>query len=374
LCALPLTSKSEFLTGNIPFLDYAVHGVLYHSNAAEAEGAPQTAFLQTFSSAFNAFKEAHNAVEPYRSRPYKPNVTLLYVLAEKNLDYLIRLELLRTPFDWEEVGRYHSPMGAAVRAGNIAAIQGLLGCQINGEGSSGDTLLEPEVVSRMANHLVSFRKRSRLRSDYSMASFLLAYTIEGNHMTILQLLLRTGEISPNKVLNNGYTPLSFAIECGKAEILEALLRSFGFAVETGRASYALSLAISKDKKDCANILLDHPLDFSGQDDDGESVIHWAARENDEVILRRLIALGYDVSHRDKLGRDPLSHAAEAGKIEMVWTLIGTGVVYIDGKDTEGRTPFSWAAGPDRPSSEVRSSINRNQMNIVLMSCLLCSAR
>ncbi|GCB21302.1 vegetative incompatibility protein HET-E-1 [Aspergillus awamori] len=345
---LHVQHKIKYVESEAPFLDYAIHSLLPHSNAAEAAGTSQDAFLETFSLSFHDFKDIRNALEPYHTRPYRTKVTALYVLAELNLDHLIRLELLRTPPLWKETGRYHSSMGAAVYAGNTLAIRALLGCDPIASTSADNSLLKRDVIDRMKHYVVG-SKQIRMRSGHSMALFLVEYAIERGHVAVLKLLQQTGEIDLNYGLNNGYLPLIYAVRCTKAEIFEFLLGNAGVnrGNRDARIRLALRIAISEGKRDISNVLLNHAMSRHWVNSFGECAFHWAVAGNDGPTVRRLIGLGCNVANRDGSGRDALSHAAEQGKVEMVRILIESGMVDIDGKDDKGRTAFSWAAGPDK---------------------------
>lgn len=348
LYASPRAAKIKYVESETPFLDYAIHSLLPHSNAAEAAGTSQDAFLETFSLSFHDFKDIRNALEPYHTRRYRIKVTALYVLAELNLDHLIRLELLRTPPLWKEMGRYHSPMGAAVYAGNTLAIRALLGCDPSASTSADNSLLEPDVIDRMKHYVVG-SKQIRMRLGHSMALFLVEYAIERGHVEVLKLLQQTGKIDLNYRLNNGYLPLIHAVRCAKAEIFEFLLGNAGVnrGNRDARIGTALRIAISEGKRDISNVLLYHAMSRHWVNSFGECAFHWAVAGNHGPTVRRLIRLGCNVANRDGSGRDALSHAAEQGKVEMVRILIESGMVDIDGKDDKGRTAFSWAAGPDK---------------------------
>ncbi|RAH53836.1 hypothetical protein BO85DRAFT_504047 [Aspergillus piperis CBS 112811] len=211
----------NYLDAETPFLNYAIHSLLPHSNAAEAGGTSQAAFLQAFSLSFEDFKHIRNALTLCHIRQYGSDVTVLYVLAELNLDHLIRLELLRTPQMWKQMGRYHSPMGAAVYLGNTLAIRALLGCNTSSDASVDNSLLEAGVIDRMKQYVVN-SKRIKMKRG-SMALYLVEYAIKRGHVAILKLLYLTGKIDLNHKLNCRSLPLICAIKSAKAEIVEFLL-------------------------------------------------------------------------------------------------------------------------------------------------------
>ncbi|BCS05512.1 ankyrin repeat domain-containing protein [Aspergillus luchuensis] len=331
----------NYLNAEIPFLNYAIHSLLPHSNAAEAGGTSQAAFLQAFSLSFEDFKHIRNALTLCHIRQYGSDVTVLYVLAELNLDHLIRLELLRTPQMWKQMGRYHSPMGAAVYLGNTLAIRALLGCNTSSDASVDNSLLEAGVIDRMKQYVVN-SKRIKMKIG-SMALYLVEYAIKRGHVAILKLLYLTGKIDLNHKLNCRSLPLICAIKSAKAEIVEFLLSCDRVTIAS--PTNALQAGITRGKRDVCSVLLSLPCSLRWLDSYGGVAIHWAVTGNNGSTMRQLLELGCDVTLRDGTGRDALSHAAEQGKIEMMKILIESGVVDIDGKDGQGRTAFSWAAAP-----------------------------
>ncbi|PYH31536.1 uncharacterized protein BO87DRAFT_418040 [Aspergillus neoniger CBS 115656] len=340
-CVWPPQAEN-YLNSETRFLNYAIHSLLPHSNAAEAGGTSQAAFLQAFSLSFEDFKHIRNALTLWHIRQYGSDVTILYVLAELNLDHLIRLELLRTPQIWKQMGRYHSPMGAAVYLGNALAIRALLGCNTSSDASVDNSLLEAGVIDRMKQYVVN-SKRIKMKRG-SLALYLVEYAIKRGHVAILKLLYLTGKIDLNHKLNCRSLPLICAIKCSKAEIVEFLLSCDRVTIAS--PTNALRIAITRGKRDVCSALLSSPYSLRWLDSSGGVAIHWAVIGNNGSTMRHLLELGCDVTLRDRDGRDALSHAAEQGKIEMMKILIESGVVDIDGKDSQGRTALSWAAGPN----------------------------
>ena len=298
-----------------------------------------------------------------------PEVTALYVLAELNLDHLIRLELLRTPQMWKQMGRYHSPMGAAVYLGNTLAIRALLGCNTSSVASVDNSLLEAGVIDRMKQYVVN-SKRIKMKRG-SMALYLVEYAIKRGHVAILKLLYLTGKIDLNHKLNCRSLPLICAIKCSKAEIVEFLLSCDRVTIAS--PTNALRIAIIRGKRDICSALLSSPYSLRWLDSYGGVAIQWAVIGNNGSTMRHLLELGCDVTLRDRDGRDALSHAAEQGKIEMMKILIESGVVDIDGKDSQGRTALSWVAGPHKklgyrsPDPNICSDQLQKEVMYVLLS-------
>jgi|GEM_PF-3806768 len=79
-----------------------------------------------------------------------------------------------------------------------------------------------------------------------------------------------------------------------------------------------------------------------QDDQGRTVLTWAAVNGEKDLCAVIIALGADPNARDRSGRTPLSHAAGRGHWDVVDFLL-THKANPNLADNEGMTPLMWAA-------------------------------
>ncbi|OAL23237.1 hypothetical protein AYO22_06287 [Fonsecaea multimorphosa] len=113
----------ENLCAQYPFLSYAVSHLFDHAEAA-AEVISQTAFITELDLA--TWREYNNILERYSIRKYSPSVSLLYVLAEKNVPRLIRIELQKMPHMDIKGERHQFPLRAAVAAKNKEAVEEFL--------------------------------------------------------------------------------------------------------------------------------------------------------------------------------------------------------------------------------------------------------
>ncbi|KAK4196138.1 ankyrin repeat-containing domain protein [Triangularia verruculosa] len=149
-------------------------------------------------------------------------------------------------------------------------------------------------------------------------------------------------------------------------------------------------------------LLSHKTDLSFRtaDELGRTPLHWVAQNQNSdtseltTMVRCLLDLGVPRDSKDKLGRTPLSYAAEVGLLDVMSLLIRKGAdpdsadnrkrtvlswaaeggndacvqsllskkgVWPDSRDVDGRTPLSWAAGMGR-SDIVKTLLARRDEN------------
>lgn len=71
-------------------------------------------------------------------------------------------------------------------------------------------------------------------------------------------------------------------------------------------------------------LLDRGMDVNTADPSGATVLHWAVRHGNEIVLRELLARRANPNRRDRFGDTPLMLAALMGRKEMVAALLAHG--------------------------------------------------
>jgi ankyrin repeat protein len=96
----------------IPFLEYAVFGVLYHANLAARGGIPQAQFLEDFR--LQVWIRLSNILQRYKVRRHTENVSCLYILAENNFANLVKALPVLEPCTEIEGERYGCSLSAAL--------------------------------------------------------------------------------------------------------------------------------------------------------------------------------------------------------------------------------------------------------------------
>ena len=82
---------------------------------------------------------------------------------------------------------------------------------------------------------------------------------------------------------------------------------------------------------------------------GMSALHWAAKNGNPEMTLLLIQAGADPNVKSKVGKTPMTVAAESGKVEVLEVLVENGGT-IEAIDQIGGSPLLWAAGLS-PSSD-----------------------
>lgn len=125
--ALPKASSQEAkalresVTCEFPFLEYAVHHVLYHANSAERCSIPQSSFIQSFR--LPDWLWLDNLFEKHQVRRHTLKASLLYILAENNLSNLIKIHPSILSCLEVEDERYGFPLLASLATGSESAVR-----------------------------------------------------------------------------------------------------------------------------------------------------------------------------------------------------------------------------------------------------------
>ncbi|KEQ70497.1 hypothetical protein M436DRAFT_18162, partial [Aureobasidium namibiae CBS 147.97] len=111
-----LVNSSDVTARMFPFLNYSIRYVFKHAELAASHGTPQAIFLRDF--ALEEWIFLHDHIEKFKIRRYGTGTSLLYILAERNLLHLFRLEVSQSQSINAKGGRYDFPIIAAVAVGN----------------------------------------------------------------------------------------------------------------------------------------------------------------------------------------------------------------------------------------------------------------
>lgn len=103
-----------------PFLEYAVHQVLYHADVAQGCNIAQGNFIQSLK--LPDWIQLNNLLEKHQTRRYKPNARLLYILAEYDASNLIDNHPSVLSFLEVEDERYRFPLLASLATGSEKAV------------------------------------------------------------------------------------------------------------------------------------------------------------------------------------------------------------------------------------------------------------
>lgn len=116
--------RSETLD-SLPFLQYALENILYHTNLAHFEGVKTAEVLQSFP--FDTWRKLDNAIARYTSHRHTDSVSQAYILAEQGCAALLAVAMETHPQPDEPGDRFRSIIGAAVDSRDLKSVLAILG-------------------------------------------------------------------------------------------------------------------------------------------------------------------------------------------------------------------------------------------------------
>lgn len=268
------------LTDAYPFLRYALMHVMHHAEAAAKAGIDQRGFIREFPlpkfiAFYNIFWDR-----------YPQDVSLLYLLAERNLSNLVKIHPSRLLYLERERSLYECPLFAALACGNKEVVQIFVAAHA--------AILTPEsALRRMCERYLT-----------QGPPYALAPHTSSEHFPVSKSTLRS--------------QVSRLVEMGDD----------------------LLLALALDAKKRGLVNLDVDLWDGG---DLQTPLLLAVRLGYSSMARMLLETGQvDVNARDFLKRTPLMRAASNGDEAIVKILLDTGKINVKWKDYIGMTALRFA--------------------------------
>ncbi|KAK4182208.1 hypothetical protein QBC35DRAFT_518952 [Podospora australis] len=350
------------------FLEYAGRQLLYHANAA-APVVPQDGFLTQFFASGGI--RVINQLEKFKTRRYHWYATPLYILADKGLGNLIRMQMKREPAICVPWQRYQYPLFAALANDHKSAIAALLGLSstvYNGvditEGLNhrkdlrdyqGRTPLSwAAQEGRLSMVELFIQGRADLNGTDSRGHTPLHRAAENGHEAIARLLIENGA-DFNAPDQNGWTALIWASRNGHEAVMRLLVENgadvnaqdkdeWTALIWASRDGYeaVVRLLIENGADAIARLLIDNGADVNAQDRDGWTALISASQNGHEAVVRLLIENGADVTAQDKRGWTALISASQNGHEAVVRLLIENGAD-VNAQDKHGWTALIWAS-------------------------------
>ena len=351
---LPAASSEEgkdlriSISQKLPFLEYAVHNVLYHADLADGQGVSQKAFVEKF--ALSKWILLDNLFEKFQIRRHTPRASLLYILAEKNFSNLIRIQLdlesdPHTAVERCEDERYITPLNAALTGTSINenTIRALLVPKFKSSYDHGELHnAQCDYKCECGRAAVRIITTKRPSHNPRYGETLLHWAALDRHKAVVDLLLSKGA-DPDPKDNDSRSPLSWAAENGHETIVNLLL-SKGVNPDSKDSDgwSPLSWAAENGHETIVNLLFSKGAASDSKDTESRSPLWWAALKGHEAVVNLLLSKGVDPNSKDNLKKSPLYHAVSGGHHTVVNLLLSNGAD-LNSKDCNDRTPLSRAA-------------------------------
>ncbi|TVY13284.1 Vegetative incompatibility protein HET-E-1, partial [Lachnellula arida] len=355
---LPKASKAAQLRETInlkfPFLEYSVLNVFHHANSAQRNAMDQRSFLADFP--LEKWILHNNTIEKHDIRRYRQSVSLLYILAEKNSDDLIRISPHREACFDVESERYGLPLFAALATKNHEAVQALLEVQA----------AEAQPPKPLLHHLCKqyFKNRNNPSSIgrnlvFSRQDSVFFSIAELGEEVILTFFCALGKFDFESNNGSGTTPLSWAAGNRREAVVKLLLEK-GAELESkdNRGRTPLLRAAENGHKAVVELLLEKGAEPESKDNGGRTPLSWAAQNGHEVVVKLLLAEdAVDPTFRVDYSQTPLSWAARKRHKAVVKLLLAEDAVDPDSRDETGKTPLFWAIGESHASKILLNEMN-----------------
>ena len=340
--SLPEASISEaadlhtLVSKKFPFLGYAVHYVLYHADIAEGHGISQSVFIDHF--ALDLWIKFHNLLARYQNHGFTRESNLLYVLAERDLPNLIKLQRKKCPTTDDKGERHGFPVSTALTHRNRGAVVALLIPEKDLHSGSDVAHLESKLNQELKRLFKSDIRKFNPRNGQT----LLSYMAEIGSTLIVRLLIDEGveiDVSNKK----GQTPLWWAASNGHEAVVKLLLdKESEVNVKDDYGQTPLLQAASNGYEVIVKLLLDKGAEVNIKDNNGWTLLRWAASNRHEAVVKLLLDKGAEVNVKDNCEWAPLRWAASNGYKTVVKLLLDKRAE-VDVKDYYGWTPLRWAA-------------------------------
>ena len=355
------TALRKSATDAFPFLEYAVHHLLYHADVAQRCNFSQVNFIQSFQRI--EWIRLSNLLEKNQVRRHTQNASLLYVLAELNMSNLIEIHPSVLLFLEVEDERYGLPLFASLATGSESAVRTFLKACTASQSSG----------SRLHQFCDQYKQRARRQASigrgfvFSKRRTVFSYLAEFGDEVLLSIALILIP-TPGAKDKDGQTPLSWAARNGHEAIIKLLLETNRIDVNSRdkHNRTALSWATLKGHETIVKLLLEtNKIDLNSGNicPDGQTPLSWAVRNGRNAIVKLLLETNKtDVSSRDYENRTPLSWAAINGHEAIVKVLLETNQINVDVRDKYDRTPLWWAAS-EGYETIVKLLLETNQVNV-----------
>jgi ankyrin repeat protein len=336
-----------------PFLEYAIHNVLYHAETAEDGGISQVDFLNSFP--LPRWVKLDNLLEKHEVRRHSQGVSLLYILAELNMTCLIRILGSASCCMDVEDERYGCPLLAAVAMNRNEALEMFLeSIEVQPEYSNlvtavGGRQVQDRLDRRHATRKLTYSKskdvvgnaidfahdrvvvraiasgKFQIDSQNSSARSILWWATRNGFETLVKSLLDGGSTLVASIGAGVYNPLHIAAREGHLGVIEVLLEA-GADIDAVKCDdTALFVATSQGHKEAVALLLDRGADANARGRYNSNAIQEASYQGNREIVELLIARGADVNAVAVRGDTALQKASVSGHKEIVELLIEKGV-------------------------------------------------
>jgi ankyrin repeat protein len=313
--------SSEELLSDFPFLNYAIHSVFIHAEAADAKGSLEEEareFLTLFKrdKSYSFWVSMYRTLYPYSSRCPESDSTFLHMVSAYNISSCARLLL------------------ADLNGGSIDVRDNLKRTALHWAASEGnDPILNLLLENRPPADIEAKDKYER--TPLHMACY------AGRKDMVEKLLLSGAYIEQQEM--SGWRPLHRAVDGGHESVVKLLLeKNADIEAKDSSECNALLRAAKWNHGSILQLLLEKGANVKAAANSRETALHAAASRGNETNVRLLLERGAEVDAKMEDGKTPLFFAAEKGWVDVTRYLLSKSA---NAKATmpRGETPLHFAA-------------------------------
>ncbi|KAH8702668.1 ankyrin repeat-containing domain protein [Phaeosphaeriaceae sp. PMI808] len=323
------------VTKAFPFLEYAVHNVLYHADAAQGCDGTQVHFLDSFP--LPRWIKLHNLFEKMEVRRHTESVSSLYVLAELNLANLIKVHPSIKLCLKVENERYGCPIFAAIATGSMEAVKACFrGIEVNQATDNSSSELNEQNLN-----YESLRHVAKRDFSYSKKKGVFLCAAELGHEGVLAHLINSGKFETDSKDSKGRTPLWWASKNECEAIVKLLLRIDTMAIDSKDkdGKTPLYVAVEQGNNVVVELLVDKGADVNAQGGHFGNALQAASAGGHKEIVTLLVDKAADVNAQGGYYRNALQAASAGGYEEIVTLLVNKGADVNAQVDTTGISRF-----------------------------------
>jgi ankyrin repeat protein len=354
---------------DFPLLEYAVHHVLYHAEAAEGSGITQKSFINSFP--VTRWITLHNLFTENEAYRHASHATLLYILAELNMKNLIAIYLsLEARYGVEheqhssnidkegglggnplqiaalrgykeivvlllkagarvdvEGGHYGNALQAASLNGHMEIIRLLLNnnANVNAQGGYyGNALQAASLDGHMEIITLLLKNNANVNAQGGLYGNAIQAASFGGHTDIVRLLLNNNaDVNAHGGLyGNALQAASLQRHIAIVQLL--LERNANVNAQGGHYGNALQAASVTGSVKIVKLLLENGADINAQCGQFDYALHAACYRGHEDVVELLLDRGAEVALRSRHDESAIETASRSGQTHIKELLISHG--------------------------------------------------
>ncbi|CAN2103767.1 ankyrin repeat domain-containing protein [Wolbachia pipientis] len=232
-----------------------------------------------------------------------------------------------------------TPLHYAAQEGKLDVVKYLVWekhADINARDSGGQTPLDYATNSKN-NNVVEYLKQAQLDLNNELSNAV----VENNIDKVKESIRRGADV--NTKVKNGRTPLHYAAQEGKLDVVKYLVEEKHADVNANDNDGFIPLhyAAAHGNLRLVKYMVEKGADFNAKCNRLRTPLHLAAMYGYIEVVKYLKERGAAFNLKGHYGQSPLHSATINGKLEVVKYLVKEGAS-IDDKDQVGRTPLDYA--------------------------------